>query len=102
MRRHVPSTCLVVHLQNNPELEAVWRLLQYAWSRQYQGIWQAMQGFQWSSQLQPLIDGLKAKTQEHLLDLISTAYATVTLAKVASLCGMTEAEALSGRMCAPS
>ncbi|GAX73852.1 hypothetical protein CEUSTIGMA_g1302.t1 [Chlamydomonas eustigma] len=81
--------------QNNPELEAVWRLLQFAWSRQYQGLWQALQGYQWSTQLQPLIESLVIKMREHLLDLISTAYATVTPAKIALLCGMTQAETLS-------
>jgi hypothetical protein len=38
-------------LQDNPELDAVWRLLQYYWNQHYQGIWQALQGYQWSPQV---------------------------------------------------
>ena len=82
--------------QGNPELEAVWKLLQFSWHRHYQGLWQALQGYPWSPQLQPLVESLTIKTREHLMDLISTAYATVTPSKVAMLCGLTEAEALSG------
>mmetsp|Transcript_4479 Transcript_4479/g.9636 ORF Transcript_4479/g.9636 Transcript_4479/m.9636 type:complete len:199 (+) Transcript_4479:138-734(+) len=81
--------------QNNPELEAVWRLLQYYWSRQYQGIWQALQAYQWSPQLQPVVEALAIKTREELMELIGFAYSTVAPSKVASICGMTEAEALN-------
>lgn len=37
--------------QENPELDAIWRLLQYFWNKHYQGIWQALQGYQWSQQV---------------------------------------------------
>jgi hypothetical protein len=40
-----------LHLQDNPELDAIWRLLQYFWNKHYQGIWQALQGYQWSQQV---------------------------------------------------
>ncbi|KAG1660660.1 hypothetical protein FOA52_008020 [Chlamydomonas sp. UWO 241] len=81
--------------QNNPELEAVWKLLQFSWNRHYQGMWSALQGFQWGVQLKPLVDALVVKTRGELMDLISTAYATVSAAKVATFCGMTEADALA-------
>ena len=83
-------------LQNNSELEATWKLLQYSWHRHYQGIWQALQGYSWSPLLHPMVEALKIKQREHLLDLIGTAYSTVTLSKVTLLCGMTEADALAG------
>jgi hypothetical protein len=37
-------------VQGNPELEAVWRLLQYCWAQQYEGIWSALQGYAWTPQ----------------------------------------------------
>lgn len=83
-------------LQNNPELEAVWKLLQYFWQRHYQGVWQALTAFQWSPQLQPLIEAIAVKTREELIELIGTAYSTVRPSKVASICGVTEHEALAG------
>jgi hypothetical protein len=43
--------CGVLCLQDNPELDAIWRLLQYFWNKHYQGIWQALQGYQWSPQV---------------------------------------------------
>lgn len=42
---------LWIILQDNPELDAIWRLLQYFWNKHYQGIWQALQGYQWSQQV---------------------------------------------------
>ena len=72
--------------------------MKYSWHRHYQGIWQALQGYPWSTQLQPVIEALSMKQREHLMSLISTAYATVTPSKVAMLCGLTEREALSGEM----
>lgn len=48
----VVASCRVVCvLQENPELDAIWRLLQYFWNKHYQGIWQALQGYQWSQQV---------------------------------------------------
>lgn len=74
----------------------MWRLLQFSWNRHYQGMWQAMQSYQWGPQLAPLIEALAIKTRQELMELVSLAYATVSPAKVASLCGMTEAEVLNG------
>lgn len=52
----LPSVVLVLvppcaFMQENPELDAIWRLLQYFWNKHYQGIWQALQGYQWSQQV---------------------------------------------------
>lgn len=81
--------------QNNQELQAVWRVLQYLWQRQYQGMWQALQAYSWSPQLQPFMAALAEKTRAELLELISTAYSTVKPSKVAYICGLTEQEALT-------
>ena len=80
--------------QNNPELDAAWKLLQFFWCRQYQGMWQALQGYQWSAAVQPIIDALTLKTRDEMLDLIGTAYHTVKPEKVAKLVGLTQQEAL--------
>ncbi len=37
--------------QNNPELEAAWKLLQFMWNKHYQGVWQALQSYPWSAQV---------------------------------------------------
>jgi len=81
--------------QNNPELEAVWKVLQYFWQRHYQGVWQALTAYQWSPQLQPFIEAIAVKTREELMELISVAYSTVRPSKVASICGINEQEALA-------
>jgi hypothetical protein len=49
----LPICMVCCCLQDNPELDAVWRLLQYCWNQHYQGIWQALQGYQWSPQVRP-------------------------------------------------
>lgn len=43
-------------VQENQELDAIWRLLQYYWNKHYQGIWQALQGYQWSQQVGAWLD----------------------------------------------
>jgi hypothetical protein len=48
---HGVAFVVVIDHQDNPELEAVWRLLQYSWNKHYQGIWQALQGYPWSPQV---------------------------------------------------
>jgi len=45
-----------------------------------------------------MVDALSMKTREELLELIGTAYSTVTPRKVASLCGMPPQEALAGEV----
>jgi hypothetical protein len=46
-----PRAVACACVQENPELDAIWRLLQYFWNKHYQGIWQALQGYQWSQQV---------------------------------------------------
>lgn len=48
----------------------MWRLLQFFWNRHYQGVWQALQGHQWSQQLMPMIEALTVKTRDDLVELI--------------------------------
>jgi hypothetical protein len=88
----VPRGCA----QSNPELQAVFRLLQFLWQRQFPSVWQALQAYAWSTSLQPFMAALAEKTRAELMDLISTAYSSVKLSKVAAICGLTEQEALEG------
>jgi hypothetical protein len=60
-----------------PEADAAWRLLQFAWNRNYVGAWQALQAHQWSAQAQPLVDALVEKTRQRMLKLIAAAYSQV-------------------------
>jgi len=80
-------------LKDNPELEAVWKLLQYSWNKHYQGIWQALQGYPWSPQLRPLVDALVVSTRDRMMQLLSQAYSLLSPAKAASLLGVSEQEA---------
>ncbi|KAF8071113.1 rppH [Scenedesmus sp. PABB004] len=78
--------------RDNAELNAVWRLLQYYWNKQYAGIWQALQGYQWSGQVRPFVDALVAKTRAEMLALLSESYSLVSPAKAAQLLGVSEGE----------
>ncbi|WIA11913.1 hypothetical protein OEZ85_011997 [Tetradesmus obliquus] len=78
--------------RDNPELDAVWRLLQYFWNQHYQGIWQALQGYQWSPQVRPFVDALVAKTRSDMLALLSEGYSLLSPAKAALLLGVSEGE----------
>eukprot|EP00798_Chlamydomonas_sp_ICE-L_P007484 gene7484-629_t len=81
--------------ENNLELEAVFKLLQFCWNRHYAGMWQALQAHQWSPALQPVIEAITLKSRSELVDLIGISYSTVSPSKVSSICGLTESEALA-------
>ncbi|KAJ9508891.1 hypothetical protein QJQ45_028215 [Haematococcus lacustris] len=81
-------------LEDNAELNAVWKLLQCLWQRHYPGVWQALEGHAWSPAVEPYIRAVAVKTRAELLELLATAYSSVKPAKVASICGLPEAEAL--------
>eukprot|EP00798_Chlamydomonas_sp_ICE-L_P025989 gene25989-11679_t len=81
--------------RDNAELEATFKLLQFCWNRNYAGMWQALQAHQWSPMLAPLVQAISVKTRQELVELIGISYSTVSPTKVASICGVSEAEALS-------
>eukprot|EP00882_Tetradesmus_deserticola_P004600 GHRQ01004849.1.p1 GENE.GHRQ01004849.1~~GHRQ01004849.1.p1 ORF type:complete len:200 (+),score=88.16 GHRQ01004849.1:183-782(+) len=78
--------------RDNPELDAVWRLLQNYWNSHHQGMWQALQGYQWSPQVRPFVDALVAKKRSDMLQLLSEGYSMLSAAKAASLLGLAEGE----------
>lgn len=80
---------------SQPELQAVFKLLQLLWNKQYIAVWQALHGYQWSQPVLPVIDALALKLRQQMLDLVEMSYSTVAVAKFASLCGMSEQEAAS-------
>lgn len=79
--------------QQEPEADAVWRLLQFCWNRHYVGTWQALQAHQWSAQVQPLIDALVERTRHRMVKLLASAYSQVSPARAAQLLGVSEADA---------
>ncbi len=75
----------------------MWRVLQLLWQREYQTMWQALDR-PWSAPLQPVMAALAEKLRAELLELLATAYSSVKVSKVASLCGYTEEDARTGQL----
>lgn len=87
--KRVPEEC-----KTEPEVEAVWRLIQAFWCHHYQTIWQMLQGYQWSEQVRPIIDALAIKTREDTLGLLGRAYSIVASEQAAMLLGMSVQDAV--------
>ncbi|GBF91747.1 hypothetical protein Rsub_04051 [Raphidocelis subcapitata] len=79
--------------QAAPEADAAWRLLRFAWNRNYVATWQALQAHQWSAGVQPLVEALVESTRRRMLALVAAAYSQVSPARAAELLGVSEADA---------
>jgi hypothetical protein len=67
------------------------------WQRQYPVAWQALASHVWTAPVSAFVAALAERLRGQLLELLSTAYSSVRLGKVAALCGLTESEALAGK-----
>ncbi|MEW5316589.1 MAG: hypothetical protein WDW38_007955 [Sanguina aurantia] len=84
----------VAKKQDNPELQAVWALLQLLWNRKHKEIWPILQGHPWRAELQPLIEALSSRCRLDTQELVSAAYSSISPAAVGEMLGMAEQEAL--------
>ncbi|MEW5316590.1 MAG: hypothetical protein WDW38_007955 [Sanguina aurantia] len=83
-----------LELEDNPELQAVWALLQLLWNRKHKEIWPILQGHPWRAELQPLIEALSSRCRLDTQELVSAAYSSISPAAVGEMLGMAEQEAL--------
>ncbi|GFH06176.1 CSN8_PSD8_EIF3K domain-containing protein [Haematococcus lacustris] len=80
---------LLGHIYNKQLIDA-----RFLWKRIPAAVKQALEGHAWSPAVEPYIRAVAVKTRAELLELLATAYSSVKPAKVASICGLPEAEAL--------
>ncbi|KAL1923042.1 uncharacterized protein VTP21DRAFT_9418 [Calcarisporiella thermophila] len=73
----------------SPELTHLWQLGAALWQRDYSAIYQALNGFQWSPEIQPLLLELTERTRQRAFALASNAYSAVNLSDIAAMLGLT-------------
>jgi len=79
------------------DVHAVHELLQLCWSRRYSDIWAVLQlgVSSWDGSLRPLARALLQRKRAELIEMLLEAYSTIKPSKVASMCGLSEADAIA-------
>ncbi|KAG2434565.1 hypothetical protein HYH02_012231 [Chlamydomonas schloesseri] len=79
----------------DPQVAAAARLLQCAWQGSGEGVWRALRGHPWSGPAGQLAEALGERLRARQLDLVAAAYSHISAARLAALCGCSEADALA-------
>lgn len=81
--------------ESNPEVNAVWKIGQQLWLRNYGGVHEAVHGFEWSPELQGFISAFSELYTKEIFQLLVSAYSTISVEDVALFLGMSEDAATS-------
>mmetsp|Transcript_1274 Transcript_1274/g.1491 ORF Transcript_1274/g.1491 Transcript_1274/m.1491 type:complete len:197 (-) Transcript_1274:698-1288(-) len=80
--------------QVNPELTVAWEVTKRMWNGEYEGIYSLLQAEKWSSDIKPMINALLESNRKHVLQLLSKAYTTISVAEAAVFLGLSQQEAV--------
>ncbi|KAL6964340.1 COP9 signalosome complex subunit 8 [Sarracenia purpurea var. burkii] len=79
--------------ENRPELVAVWKIGQRLWMRDYVGVHEAIQGFNWSQETRDLVASFSELYTKKMFELLLSAYSTISIQDTALFLGMNEDDA---------
>jgi hypothetical protein len=75
--------------QQHPTIQATHSLLQLMWNKDYPLVWKTLQLLaSLSPDLHVVIDAIKTRYQQYILDLIERAYSDISIEKLATLLGL--------------
>eukprot|EP00249_Psilotum_nudum_P015079 c25155_g2_i1 orf=259-867(-) len=80
--------------QSQPELVAVWKIGQCMWMHDYAGVHEALRGYNWGQDIQPLVAAVAEDYSKRMCKLLSTAYSTISVDDAAAFLGLTHSEAI--------
>jgi COP9 signalosome complex subunit 8 len=80
-------------MKKNADVAAVWKIGQALWQKDYNATYQAVNSFQWSQQLRPLVDAFVIQLRTRVLTLVANAYTNISSADLAEKLGQSETEA---------
>ncbi|XP_059472336.1 COP9 signalosome complex subunit 8 [Neocloeon triangulifer] len=84
------------------ELNAVWRIGQRMWQRDFYLMHLALaQTDSWTEPVAPIMDALKGQVRSRALELIGSAYSSITIESLARLLGETPAQAVASAASQP-
>lgn len=78
---------------SQPELVAAWRIGQKLWTRDYAGVYEAIRGFNWGPQTQPIVAAFSESYTKKMFQLLLDAYSTISVQDTALFLGMSEDDA---------
>jgi len=78
----------------NSELQAIWKIGQYLWKREFASVYPCAKNEEWSSVVQPLIEKLVVTLRRRMVRLVVQAYSVIRVGDLGNLLGLTEAEAI--------
>ncbi|CAM8932188.1 unnamed protein product [Rhodiola kirilowii] len=73
-----------------PEVVAAWKIGQCLWTHDYQGVYEAFRGFDWSQQVQLIVSAFSERFTEKMFQLLLSAYSTISIRDAALFLGMDE------------
>ncbi|KAI4296285.1 hypothetical protein L6164_036254 [Bauhinia variegata] len=79
--------------ENQPEVNAVWKIGQKLWTRDYGGVYEAIRRFDWSQELQGLVTAFSELYTKKMFHLLCSAYSTISVQDTALFLGMNEDDA---------
>ncbi|KAK1560531.1 hypothetical protein Q3G72_027739 [Acer saccharum] len=79
--------------ENQPQVVAAWKIGQRLWTRDYAGVYEAIRGFEWSQEAQPLVAAFSEIYTERMFQLLLSAYSTISIEDTGLFLGMNEDDA---------
>ncbi|KAI9176420.1 hypothetical protein LWI28_002556 [Acer negundo] len=79
--------------ENQPQVVAAWKIGQRLWTRDYAGVYEAIRGFEWSQEAQPLVAAFSEIYTKRMFQLLLSAYSTISIEDTALFLGMNEDDA---------
>jgi len=78
----------------NHELQAVWKIAQYLWKRDFANVYATAKAEEWSCVLKALIPRLCDKLRERMLRLVVQAYSVIHITELGKLLGLADVEVI--------
>uniref|UniRef100_A0A9J7YAI4 COP9 signalosome complex subunit 8 n=1 Tax=Cyprinus carpio carpio TaxID=630221 RepID=A0A9J7YAI4_CYPCA len=78
----------------NPELAAIWAVGQRIWQRDFPGIYTAIDAYQWSESILPVMEALRESTRRRAYGLVAQAYTSISAEDFAAFVGYSVEEAV--------
>ena len=88
--KRIPATIKA----DNTELQALWKIGQYLWKRDFANVYASAQVEEWSNLVQPLIGKLCTNLRKRMVRLVVQAYSVIRVADLGKLLGLNEMEAM--------
>ncbi|NP_001087802.1 COP9 signalosome subunit 8 L homeolog [Xenopus laevis] len=78
------------------ELGGIWEVGQKIWQRDFPGIYTSISAYQWSENIQPIMEAVRDATRRRAFGLVSQAYTSISVDDFASFVGLPVEEAVKG------